>query len=269
MKKKILFISVWTLLIISLAIVLGFIVKKHESTECRDVVININYPAKNYFITKQDIQNYIHRMGDSIKGRPLSRIDIETLELMIRNNPYVANAEVYMTLNGVVRIDVMQRKPIVRIQNRIGQRFYISDDGRLMPLNPGKPALVPLANGEINDIYLPGLNLNADTAKRGKDTSIMKTDLYKIFCIAQYLQRDTFFNAQIEQIYLNKNKDIELVPMVGSHLIIFGDAENMQEKFEKLLIFYKQGLSVEGWDKYDTINLKFHNQVVCTNIEKK
>ena len=93
--------------------------------------------------------------------------------------------------------------------------------------------------------------------------------MYRIYKLAQFIARDTFFNAQIEQIYLNSDNDFELIPLIGKHVIIFGDAGNMEEKFGNLLVFYKQGLAVQGWEKYDTINLKYHNQVVATNVEKK
>ena len=37
----------------------------------------------------------------------------------------------------------------------------------------------------------------------------------------------------------------------------------MKEKLEKLKVFYKEGLTKVGWDKYSVINLKYKGQVVC------
>ena len=37
----------------------------------------------------------------------------------------------------------------------------------------------------------------------------------------------------------------------------------MQEKFNKLEIFYKEGLNYMGWEKYETIKLDYKGQVVC------
>jgi cell division protein FtsQ len=64
--------------------------------------------------------------------------------------------------------------------------------------------------------------------------------------------------------------DFVLVPQVGSHTIIFGSArsdEEVKEKMDKLKVFYQEGLPFEGWNKYETINLKFRNQIVCKKIE--
>ena len=66
--------------------------------------------------------------------------------------------------------------------------------------------------------------------------------------------------AQIEQIAVNKLLEFELVPKVGNHKIVFGGIENLEGKFEKLMIFYKKGLSKTGWNEYSEINLKYKNQ---------
>jgi cell division protein FtsQ len=52
---------------------------------------------------------------------------------------------------------------------------------------------------------------------------------------------------------------------VGNHKIIFGKAENIAEKFNKLKLFYTEGLNKsDSWRKYSIINLKYKNLVVCT-----
>jgi cell division protein FtsQ len=43
-----------------------------------------------------------------------------------------------------------------------------------------------------------------------------------------------------------------------------GSADNLDEKFHRLIVFYTRGLSQTGWDKYSQISVKYRNQVVCT-----
>ena len=86
--------------------------------------------------------------------------------------------------------------------------------------------------------------------------------------MATYIDADPFWKSQVQQVFINDDKEMELVPMVGNQKIIFGDTTCMDEKFKKLLIFYSQGLNTTGWwNKYATINLKFKNQIVCTKKE--
>jgi cell division protein FtsQ len=59
------------------------------------------------------------------------------------------------------------------------------------------------------------------------------------------------------------DKDLELIPRVGNHTIILGNVSDLQEKFNKLMIFYKEAMPKVGWNKYKTLNLKYKNQIVC------
>jgi cell division protein FtsQ len=83
------------------------------------------------------------------------------------------------------------------------------------------------------------------------------------FELANTLLNDAFFNAQIEQVYFSNTREIVLSPKVGDHKILLGKYNDIKEKLDKLVIFYKQALPYEGWNKYKSINLKFKNQVVC------
>ena len=72
-----------------------------------------------------------------------------------------------------------------------------------------------------------------------------------------------FLASQIIQLYLNQNKEFELIPRVGNHVILFGDLDGMESKFEKLMLFYQKGVKQIGWNRYTLINLKYKNQLVC------
>ncbi len=93
----------------------------------------------------------------------------------------------------------------------------------------------------------------------------MIDDIYEV---ANYIKNDTLLNSLITQAYINKEREIELYPAIGNQKILFGTGTDIADKFEKLKIFYTQGLnSVNGWDRYSTINLKYKNQVVCIKKE--
>ena len=62
----------------------------------------------------------------------------------------------------------------------------------------------------------------------------------------------------------NRNQEFEIIPRVGAHQILLGNAENLELKFRNLKILYEEGLAYEGWNKYEIINLKYNNQVICS-----
>ena len=50
---------------------------------------------------------------------------------------------------------------------------------------------------------------------------------------------------------------------MGNHLLMLGEASDFENKLERLMKFYEDGLSVIGWNKYSSISVAFNNQVVC------
>ena len=120
-----------------------------------------------------------------------------------------------------------------------------------MPISPNFTADVLVATGYI----LEGFNGRVDTLM-----TVLAKDLYKT---ALYLRKDSLWDAQIEQLYINEKNDIEMIPRVGNQRIILGTAQHVDVKMHNLLAFYKQAMPKVGWNAYHTINLKYVNQVVC------
>ncbi len=73
--------------------------------------------------------------------------------------------------------------------------------------------------------------------------------------------------AQAAQIAITHSREFEMIPTVGNHLVELGDASNLEEKFGRLMVFYKQVLSRAGMDKYERIKVQYDKQVV--GVKKK
>jgi len=263
MRKKIVVFSVWIVLIILLIVLVVIFNKRNSNTKCSKVDIAISYMDDSYFLIVDDIQKLINKKGDSLVGKPLSKINLLDIEKNILKSPFVKKADVYATVDGVIKITIVQRKPIARVMNKYDQSFYIDSEGKLMPICEGRPARVLIADGEIREIFTSNTNLLQDSISK-PDSVNQKSALYKSFMIARYIDADQFWKAQISDIYFNENGDIELLPLLGENKIIFGDFEFISEKFENLKTFYEKELSKVGWNKYKTINIKFKNQIVCS-----
>jgi len=54
-----------------------------------------------------------------------------------------------------------------------------------------------------------------------------------------------------------------MIPKIGNQLIVFGDGTDVDAKFEKLKLFYRQVMTKAGWGHYSTISLQYRNQVVA------
>jgi cell division protein FtsQ len=95
------------------------------------------------------------------------------------------------------------------------------------------------------------------------DTSIKNTILRDIYFIVEYISDDDFWSAQIDQIFVDRDDEIDLIPRVGNHVIHLGTVENFEGKLRNLEAFYEEVLPEVGWNKYSIINLEFKDQIVC------
>ena len=267
MIKKIFKISIWILLLTGVIVALGFAQKNESKQLCKDFKINIAREGENYFVEEDDIRQLLKDKGDSVIGQQISALDVNKIEKIVLTNPWVANADVCMSIDGILQIDIKQRNPILRIINVSGESYYIDKEGKLMLWSDDFTPRILVANGQIHETFNIWYNISIDEIKKS-DTLTKVTILDDLFDIAQFISTDNFWNAQVPEIFLNAKGEIELVPQVGAHKIIFGDVSDIEGKFAKLKTFYSQGLNYTGWNLYDTINLKYKNQVICTKINQ-
>jgi cell division protein FtsQ len=122
-----------------------------------------------------------------------------------------------------------------------------------------------VANGNIPESYSKSANYLQDSIRQ-KDSLLYNSVMNNLFTLGMFIMKNDFLKALIEEVYVNKNGEFELIPRLKNQLIIFGTTENMNDKFERLMIFYKKGLSITGWQRYNVINIKFKNQVICSKI---
>ena len=175
-----------------------------------------------------------------ISGVPFEEINTHIIETKIKELAGVEQAHVALTLKGELLIDIEQKKPIVRVIDRSNNTFYLDEKGDSIPIDMGEAALVPIAHGNIN----PNM-------------------IKKVYTVALYVNENPTLHALVDQIFVDNKQEIIIVPKIHNHRIILGDDTRLNEKFSKLLKFYKNGLKKMGWHKYKTINLKYKNQVVC------
>jgi cell division protein FtsQ len=253
----------WSVVITAFVITVGFTENRQAEMLCSEVDIHLAESNDQSFVEKSDLLQAIRdKFGEPV-GKTLHSINISLLENIINNNPFVAHAEVFSTIDGKLNIEVVPRNPIVRVINYFNESFYIDDQGVFMPLSEKFSASVPVANGFIYDKEA-GRSVRKMTGGENADTSFHPLRIEKVYMLADYIRHHEFWNAQVEQIFVNSDGDMELIPRVGNHLVVMGDEKDIDEKFSKLLLFYKEGLSKQGWEKYSIINLKFKDQVVCT-----
>ncbi|MGB4400635.1 MAG: cell division protein FtsQ [Daejeonella sp.] len=247
--KLILYCFTWAVCLSGLLVLMSFISVKKNTQKCTDLKVML--PGNNNLIERDEIDRILLESSGVLVGRNLDDINIHKLESLLKANPFIEYAKVFADMNGVIHVDVRQRKPLIRIINMANVNFYIDENGFKIPMSDNYTARVLVANGLIDEDF---------SGKVDTLSSQMARDLFRM---AKFICQDTLWNDQVEQLFVSLKGDIEIVPRVGDHKIILGTADSLDTKFRNLLVFYKRAIPKVGWDTYKTINLKYANQIIC------
>ncbi|MBR4440620.1 MAG: hypothetical protein IKS00_03620 [Bacteroidales bacterium] len=233
---------------------------KFRDTNCESVDVTIKDSLVIPFINRNDVLDLIYSVSPQITGCRMSDINLNEMETYLQQQPYIRQADIYKTINGRLKIEIQQRHPIVEIITQEGSSFYIDEDGTIFPTSDKENAPNTLvASGYISQKY---------DFKKYKTYNIYNEDIRKskeseIFRLARLIAKDDFWRDQVEQIYVNKKNEFEIVPLVGPKILELGSIDNYDEKLYYLKAFFTTGLKKTGWNKYKTISVKYKNQIVC------
>jgi cell division protein FtsQ len=241
-------------------LLLGFVNYQQSEMICLNTDIKILGKPELLFIERDDIQNKINSITGIPIGKKMDEINQLEIELEVEKLPCVKNAEVYKTIDGVLKLEVEQREPIARIINSNGNGYYIDKDGQTMPLSNKYSAKVVVFTGEIIEPYFK-IALKENNLP---DTLLQKLIVDDIFILSDFITQNDFLKAQVQQVYVNKNREFEITPRIGNNNILLGSSENLADKFNNLMLFYAQIAESGEWNKYNKINLKYKDQIVCT-----
>lgn len=258
MIKKILNRAVWVLLFASVLFLLAFanIERNNSYTNELEVILQkTEYPA----LTSSDrIKTHILETMPNIIGQSVKNVDLESLEDEISLNTHLSNVRAFLNINGDMNIKAKPREAILRVFDIKGQNLYIGEDKILMDNSLTQSHRLIVASGSI-----PHLS-NEERIQILKGEAFLPEIYVQLYQLAGKIHKDEFLDALIDQIHIDSKGQIELTPKVGVKKICFGSFEDTDEKLFNLKAFYVKGKDMVDWQKYQSINIKYKNQIVCS-----
>lgn len=231
-------------------VIIGFASVKNTDKRVNNVLVEIRDQHGDFFTDQLEVLNLLNGQNtDYVLGLTLKKLDLKMLESRVEEHPFIKNAQVFRDIKGNLLVKVEQAQPIARIFRRQGKDVYIDKDGTLIPTTPKHTARVPLIEMERTFSWEKNIN----ETKYGRD----------ILELLKYIEADDFWRAQIAQVVIQKDGEIKMLPQVTKQEITFGKPSDLDRKFKKLKVFYKEILPNKGWNTYSMVNLKFENQIVC------
>ena len=249
------------LLILLGAVVLAVIVVAANISRSRSAVkgveVNIRYGKTPPLVDDRTVRDSILAHIPALLQHSVSGVDRDAVVSAASRVPYLSEVTASVSVSGKVVVRAKQRRPIVRLYYG-GREFYLDDEGALMPASNLGTCNVLVAGGDFRR-PLPADSLWAVAATESGNTQL--ADLWQV---AYFLDSESRYGDLIDQLYVERDGDLLMVPKLGNHVVELGAADNLDEKFDLLLTFYRKGMPRAGWDTYSRISLKYHGQVVCT-----
>lgn len=247
----------WVFLIGYLMFIFGFTGNKKEALICNDYKIFVNGPHN--FIDKEIVENLLINNDIKIDSCIIDNLNFDKIEKVIETHPAVLKSEVFSDYYGKISIEICQRNPVLRVITSDNTSFYIDSEGAKMPLSDNYTAHVPVLSGNIDKLLVKSLTNPKVIDRPDYKYSYSLNDLFEF---TNYLQGHDLWQYQITHIYINNNRNIELVPRLGNQILILGDLENYSYKLRKLEILYRQMFHELNWDSYASIDLRYSDQVI-------
>lgn len=238
------------IVLIVLSFLIAFSERKRGGSVCKDIVVELDNINENHFLDEADVLQLVEGSGQPIKGIGLDRIKLKEIEKKLKYDKHILDAELFGDLKGNLVVNVKLRRPIARIIQTDAPDAYIAEDGVIMAVSNKYTSRVVLISGTVKQ-FLESEDLN----KSKEGTQLLQ--------LIEFIDADKFWKAQVAQLDINKDGKIVIYPQVTGQRVEFGTAENIAEKFKKLMIFYKEILPTRGWTRYERVNLEYEGQVVA------
>jgi cell division protein FtsQ len=255
-------IAIWIVVIIGIIIALKYADHRFRKQKLKEIIIEIDINGSEPMIEEEEIRSLIQQGHDSVQDQEVGEVDLQLLENLIQTNPYVLSVNAFINMDATLEINVKQRKPLLRIFNTRGESYYVDCDGALLPLHPETSVYVPIANGDIRGAFLPSLEYRRFDTITEEQCRVISVE-EKLFHMAEIIVEDSLLSELVAQIFVVNASHFELVPRIGNHKIIFGDAYDSEEKLMKLKYFYSEAYRKFDLGIYKAFDLRFRNQVVC------
>jgi len=227
------------LLIIGLGFLYSFSSAKNQQKKVSKILVQFE-EGDNNFLTYSMVNKLLIQNKKTVQNQAKSVIDLYCLEKNVLKNPYVENAAVFLTVDGRLKTIIKQRTPVARIILK-NDSYYIDKQGVKVPLSDSYSARVLLISGIKNE-----------------------EDIEEVLSLVSLILEDNFLQKEIVGIAKLDVDEYQLAVRSGNYKIDLGKLSKVDIKFKKLKAFYNKTFEDKTIKNYKIINLKYHNQVVCT-----
>ena len=229
--------------------------RSRGQVRCSGLEVVVLDSMQNSFVSGKDVKGYIDKEYGRYVGTVIDSIDLVRIEEIIDGRSAVLKSQAYVTTDGVLHVDVTQRKPVVRFQKN-GGGFYADAEGYIFPLQTTYASHVQVIDGNIP--------LAANSGYKGAIEDPKEMEWFsRMMDIVNFIEKSRTWKDKIVQISVDEKRNVILIPREGNERFIFGQPVGIEEKFRKMEKYYTHIVPAKGEGHYKTVDLKYKGQIVC------
>lgn len=226
-------------LIVGLGLLYSFSSVRNQQKKVSEIIVEFE-KGNNEFLTHAMVNKLLIQNNETVQNQAKSVINLYDLENQVSKNPYVEKAAVFLTIKGDLKSIIKQKTPVARIIVK-NNSYYVDKQGVKIPLSDNYSARVLLVSGIKND-----------------------EDIAEILPLINTILEDDFLQKEVVGIEKSDVGEYQFSARSGNYKIDFGKLIDVDIKIKKLKAFYNKTFEDGTIQNYKTINVKYHNQVVCT-----
>lgn len=235
-----------SVLLLAILVIVANVARSHMRVRGIEVVINYGDTPK--LVDQKVVADTLMNRIPDLLQKQVRQVDCRQVSNAALHVPFLTHVTASVSISGKIVVQADQRRPVARLFFGDIER-YIDRDGRVIPTSDLGDCNIVVATGDFEG------RLNSDS---------VGAQIKNLWQVALFLDNHSNYSPLIDQLHVQRNGEILMVPKVGDQIIELGDTSNLENKFADLLAFYHNGMPRAGWHTYSKICLKFNGQVVCT-----
>lgn len=198
--------------------------------------VDLTYVNTDFKFISKDSVNKLLTQSKLFSNEILkSNLNLEEFERIILSNEYVSSAEVSISIDGKLGVNIKEKNPVFRVLN---EKYYVDADGKKMPLSKSFSETCPMILSIVDSI-----------------------DLKMFGDLGIYIQNHKFLSNHIAGLTKSNNKLIFNIDGFQYNLNLISDG-NYVSKFKNYEAFFNTVYSSGLLDSLKSVNLDFKNQVI-------
>lgn len=231
------------LLLLTAALASGILWARNKSRGevCTDVKVEVVNVDSTSFVTPEGVLSDLKGQGITLVGKRMGDIDASDIEEALKLSPYLENADIVKGQDGQLLIRVYQLVPVFRVFDG-NESYYVNRAGKHMAVTSYYHSDVPVVQGHFTRKY----------------------PATRLLPLIDFVESDSLLRSLVTMYCMRDTNNVLIIPAFSGHVVNIGQADDFENKFEKLKLFYSKVLPKKGWQTYDTISVKWDHQIVAT-----